>query len=329
MEKRRKPTYGAGINMAKLVHVLCTQTRSMTLTDVLRVLGVSARTAGRYLKVINEHLSNEDGEPLIRVYKAGGVERWQLNEPMDIGVTPYQLASLWVGSLLMKFLGGTVVQDGLLDVYEYLESKAPLLKRNMLRKKFHYTAFGSKQYRDFDDQIDVVLKSLLLERKLRITYSSSRRKKQYLIHPYTLLMHKESLYLSAYVEEYSEIRTFLVENILDAELIGEKFQYPAQYSPEALFDKSFGIFVADTDTGVKVVIEFPQQMHPYITSRNWIPNQQFSRVRNGKFRMTVQVSDLFEIMHWVMQFGSAAKVIRPQKLKKLIREEARTIFEQS
>ena len=324
MEKYRKPTYGAAINMAKLIHVLCAQTRSLAFDDVLRILEVSERTARRYLKVINENLSNDDGDPLIRVNKMGGVERWQLNEPMDLDATPYQLASIWVGSSLMKFLGGTVVQDGLMDIYAHLESKAPLLQRNMLQKKFYYTAFGTKQYKDFDDQIDALLRSLLLQQKAKIGYDSTRGEKEYLLHPYTLLMHKESLYLIAFVEEYCEIRTFLVENIKDVKLTKDVFEYPNTYSPEDLFNKSFGIFVGDPDASIKVVIEFPDHMHNYIANRHWIQNQKVTRPRNGKFRMTVWVSDLFEIMRWVMQFGSEAKVISPKKLKGLIKEGSKS-----
>lgn len=328
MEKHRKPTYGAGINIAKLIHVLCTQSRSLAFDDVLRILDVSGRTARRYLKVVNDNLSNEEGEPLIRVTRVGGVERWQLNEAMELGATPYQLASIWVGSSLMKFLGGTVVQDGLMDIYAHLESKVPVLQRNMLGKKFYYTAFGTKQYKEFDDQIDALVRALLLQHKTKITYESNSGIKEYLVHPYTLLMHKESLYIIALVAEHSEIRTFLVESIKDVELTREEFDYPSGYSPEDLFSKSFGIFVGDSESTFKVVLEFPEHMHGYITNRRWISNQKCSRPRNGKFRMTVWVSDLFEIMHWTMQFGSEVRAISPKKLKGLIREEAIQLIEQ-
>ena len=65
MNEKRKPTYPAALNMAKLIYTLATEARSLTLEDILRILDISERTARRYLKAINEFLSNRQGEPLL------------------------------------------------------------------------------------------------------------------------------------------------------------------------------------------------------------------------------------------------------------------------
>ena len=74
MNEKRKPTYPAALNMAKLIYTLATEGRSLTLEEILRILDISERTARRYMKAINEFLENRQGEPLIKVMKTGGVE---------------------------------------------------------------------------------------------------------------------------------------------------------------------------------------------------------------------------------------------------------------
>lgn len=111
----RKPSYGAAINMAKLVYTLTSERRSMRLEDVLDMLEVSERTARRYLKIINDRLSFSSGEPLIHVNRIGEVERWVLNDE-QVSATHFQLMSLFMGSILMSFLDKTVIHAGLVDV---------------------------------------------------------------------------------------------------------------------------------------------------------------------------------------------------------------------
>lgn len=103
-----------------------------------------------------------------------------------------------------------------------------------------------------------------------------------------------------------------MERVLEARSTREFFTYPTNYSPERLFGKSFGIFIGNPAVTIKVVIEFPAHLYEYIANRTWISDQRVTRPRLGRFRLIVRVSDFFEIMHWVMQFGSEVKVISPK-----------------
>ena len=329
MNEKRKPTYPAALNMAKLIYTLATQGRSLTLEDILRILDISERTARRYVKAINEFLSNRQGESLIKVTKTGGVERWRLNETMPLEATSYQLMSLYLGSILMASLDQTVVRDGLMDVFTDLEETIPLAQRALLKnyqKKFYTTGFGSRRYEEVDEHIDVVLRGLLNQFKLELYYRSKKGERQYLVQPYTLVMHRDALYLNAWVESYGEIRTFRVDNILQAKLTKDYFDYPTDYSPELFYEKSFGVFKGDGANEITVVIEFPENLYDYVANRSWIANQEISPVQDGKFQMKVVVSNLFEIFHWVMSIGSEARVIEPEELIEMVRGEALKIL---
>ncbi len=325
----RHPTYPAALNMAKLIYALTSQGRSLSLEDIQLMLGVSARTAKRYRQAINEELTNRFGEPLIKVTRVGGVERWRLNETLPLESTPYQLISLYVGSILMASLDQTVVRDGLLDILETLAEAIPLPQRSLLKhyeKKFYATGFGRRRYDSADEHIDVILRALLNQYKLSLDYRSQKGQRRYLLRPYTLVLHRETLYLNGFVEEYQEVRTFRVDNIQEAVLIKEAFDYPADYRPEALYEKSFGVFRGDDAASIQVVVEFPEYLYDYVANRTWIANQEISPVQDGRFQMRVLVSNLFEIFHWIMGIGSDARVLAPEELKDMIRTEAEKIL---
>ncbi|MGQ9922096.1 MAG: helix-turn-helix transcriptional regulator [Desulfobacca sp.] len=324
----RQPTYPAALNMAKLIYTLATQGRSLTLADIQRLLSISARTARRYRRAINDFLTNRQGEPLIAVTRVGGVERWRLNETTPLEGTPYQLISLYVGAILMASLDQTVVRDGLLDIFAALEEAIPLAQRSLLKhyeKKFYATGFGRRHYALADEHIDVILRGLLNQYKLSLQYRSQTGERHYLVRPYTLVLHREALYLNALVEDYQEIRTFRVENILAVKLTKEGFEFPLDYTPEAFYDKSFGVFRADGEE-ITVVIEFPEYLYDYVAKRTWMSRQEISGLQDGKFQMRVVVSNLFEIFHWVMGIGSDARVLAPEELKNMVRLEAEKIL---
>ena len=249
---------------------------------------------------------------------------------MPLEATSYQLMSLYLGSILMASLDQTVVRDGLMDVFTDLEETIPLAQRALLKnyqKKFYTTGFGSRRYEEVDEHIDVVLRGLLNQFKLELYYRSQKGERQYLVQPYTLVMHRDALYLNAWVDSYGEIRTFRVDNILQAKLTKDYFDYPTDYSPELFYEKSFGVFKGDEANKITVVIEFPENLYDYVANRSWIANQEISPVQDGKFQMKVVVSNLFEIFHWVMSIGSEARVIEPEELIEMVRGEAVKILD--
>ncbi len=329
MQNARKPTYPAALNMARLIYTLATQGRSLSLQDVQRLLSISARTAQRYRQAINEFLSNRHGEPLIKVTRQGGVERWRLNESLPLEATPYQLISLYVGAILMASLDQTVVRNGLLDLFTALEEAIPVAQRSLLKnyeKKFYATGFGRRSYDTADDHIDVILRGLLNQYKLDLHYRSQRGERRYLVRPYTLVLHRETLYLNAFVEDYGEIRTFRVDQILAAGLVKERFDYPADYAPQDFYDKSFGVFRGDDATRIEVVLEFPAYLYDYVANRTWMARQEITPVHEGTFRMRVVVSNLLEIFHWVLGIGGDARILAPEELKDMVRAEAEKIL---
>lgn len=326
-QNSRKPTYGAAINVAWILRTLYNLNYPIAVKEICDQLGITPKTAHRYLKVLNENFSDEEGGPFIRVTHSGRMERWQLNrDSSSISSTAFQIVALVIGLRLMGMLTGTIIREGAEDIADALKERLTQNERRWIRnldRKFYDTGFGMKSYRAYDDQLDVLLRGLLKQRKMKTLYQSAKnKKKSYTIRPYTLMMDRGSLYTIAHVDGCGEIRMFRIEKIMEAELIqGEGFEYPSRYRPEGIIQGGFGIVYGDPVNREEVVVEFDDGLYEYITIRNWHPSQRFSKSYKGKFTMTVTLDDSSELKAWIKSFSPEAKVIRPKWLVDEITKE--------
>ena len=332
MEKR-KPTYGSAVRMSELVLMLSKAWRPVLVTQICEYFGISQRTAQRYRKALNDNLTAGDGGEFLRVTREGGVEKWYLADQEDIlTATFFRIMSVYVAMALLKSLEGTVLENGVKHAWEMLTGQLkPSLKIRLEQfdKKIRYSGFGRKSYSGQNEVLEEILKGLIHQSKIQILHYSHRVKKDryYAIHPYTLLLHRDSLYLHAYVEGYDQIRTFSIDRIKEAVNKNESFKYPVNFNPNELTDGSFGIFQTPDDKSSKITVRFKEVLWEYITTRSWHPTQKFSPVKDGYFTMDVDLKNTNEFIPWVLQYGSDAKVIKPKVLRDKVKEELRVAYE--
>ncbi|MBF0542625.1 MAG: WYL domain-containing protein [Nitrospirae bacterium] len=299
-----------------------------SLDELIDTVGITEQNAYRLLKDVNEYFEEFYGKPLIKSKRVDEAISWSLQEDILLTSRPNKLMSVYMASIFMTSFKGTDVDNCILDVREHIENqltrKMPEIRNS--DRKFHYRAFGRKYYEKYNDQLCAVLHGLIKQKKVEILYKSQNYgEKNYLIHPYTLFLHKETLYIIAYSEtDIKKIITFGIDRIISAKTTDNNFKYPKDYSPDKYTDKSFGMFHGKQE--IKVTLEFNESLYEYITSREWSPSQQFTNLNKGKFQMSVFVSDFFEIMRWTMQFGSDVKVIEPIELRNMIEKEAEKVL---
>jgi len=332
MEKR-KPTYGSAVRMSELVLMLSKAWRPVPITQICEYFNISQRTAQRYRKALNENLMAADGGKILRVVREGGVEKWYLADQEDIlTATFFRIMSIYVSMVLLKSLEGTVLEDGVKHAWELISGQLkPSIKIRLEQfdRKIRSSGFGRKSYSSQNEVLTEILRGLIHQSKIQILHYSHnvKRDKYHIIHPYTLLLHRDSLYLHAYVEGYNQIRTFLIDRIKDAVSKNESFKYPASFNPNELTDGSFGIFHTPKDKLSKVTVRFKEILWEYITTRSWHPTQKFLPVKNGYFTMEVKLKNTGEFIPWILQFGSDAKVIKPKSLRDKIKKELRAAYE--
>src|SRR5439155_4572774 len=84
---------------------------------------------------------------------------------------------------------------------------------------------GTNSERAEREHIAKLLDATLHHRRATMQYfsMSSRREKKYVIEPYRLVYSPGGMYLQAFVPEYAEVRTFLVDRIRGVSLHEERF----------------------------------------------------------------------------------------------------------
>jgi len=189
---------------------------------------------------------------------------------------------------------------------------------------------ASKKYEAFCKNrsvVDELMVALEDERAIFIEYASAKSTEPltYDIYPYGMSEHKGALYVVGYSCHHSEVRTWKVDRILDAELTLFPFKRPGDFDLANYLSTAFGVVSGDDLHSIK--IRFTGSAVRYVCERKYHPSQQYEQQLDGSVIVTVELSSLLEIKSWVFSFGSSAEVIQPLELRHGIEEEIRQLQE--
>jgi predicted DNA-binding transcriptional regulator YafY len=292
----------------------------VTIDDLAAACGVTTRTIRRDLQALEEA-----GFPLYDDRtRDDGRTRWRVNgqafKGLAAGLTVSELCALYFSRTLVESLSGTPFRDDVESAFEKLSHgltphmrhfvdqlpRVIAAKPDPLRRKS-----GGPGDEVVQRTIARSLEAILHHRQSTIAYysKSSDRQKNYLIHPYRLAHAQGGLYLLAYVPEYGQVRTFAVERIQGLSLLEEHFT-PVEELPDLAFPHSLGVHSGPPE---HVEIEFQAAVADYVRSREWHPSQHVHD-REGIVVVTLEVCIDRALTSWILSFGSAARVVTPERL---------------
>jgi proteasome accessory factor B len=324
---QRKPTYGAAIRMARIATGLFSRPYGWSFTGIAETLDVSERTLARYVSVLRNDLRDAHGGPLVEVVGAGGQRKLRLVSSMKAAeASSYQVALLYFSLTVLKFLEGTVLEEGVEGLWEKIFQNLSLTQRTRLsdlERKFYAVPYAAKDYIEFSEQLDVILRALLDQVRLKVDYAGlTGEGRQHDFDPYSLISYRGGLYLLGYSRRSDAIIYLAVERIRSVEFIRQpdgtqaRFIYPRGFNPAAHTEGTFGI-VDGPETKVELGIH-SEQTGAYVRSRTIHRSQQFSRRRDGTTIMTMTVKGTTELANWIMSMGPWIEVLKPAALRKEI-----------
>jgi predicted DNA-binding transcriptional regulator YafY len=86
-------------------------------------------------------------------------------------------------------------------------------------------------------------------------------------------------------------------------------------------ESAFDIVYGDP---VKVRIWFSANQARYINERKWSRNQEIVDQEDGSIILSMKTSGWWDVKRWVLSYGSEAKVLEPEDLKKEILAELKS-----
>jgi predicted DNA-binding transcriptional regulator YafY len=260
--------------------------------------------------------------------KVNGTSMWKLSarpfrglEEAGLGIT--EVCALYFGRSLVATASGAPFEEDLNRAFAKLERAMPQSTRRFLDQlplmiKTKVTGRKKQDDRKAREILTRVMDASMNRRRVEMRYHShaSQRVKDYLVEPLRISYADGGIYLTAWVPEYRELRTFAVERIRTLGVTAESFA-PHAMPPEP-FANSIGVFSGDP---TPVAVAFDASAAGYVASREWHHSQEVVTHADGSIVVHLSVCDDRPLRTWILGFGAAARVLAPAALAIEIRDE--------
>ena len=326
--KARRPSYGDAMRMTRLLWGLLERPHGWSFAAITDELGISERTLLRYVAACRQDLVDAEERPLIEAISRGGRRLLRLADAAPRpDSTVFQVLSFYFALAVFQFLDGTVIKDGIDDLWERFARTVPSAHQARLadfQKKFFVVPYAVKDYRDCDDQLDTIVQGLVYQQRLQLDYGGLLGAgKTHVFEPYTLLMYRGGLYLLGRSHRGARIVTLAVERIRTVERLPQRFEYPKDYSPQQHTEGIFGI-LEGPESRVELLIN-NAETHAYLAARRIHPSQRFHQRRDGTVVLSMTVRGTEELKNWILGFGPYLEVLRPRHLRDEVAAAARAM----
>jgi predicted DNA-binding transcriptional regulator YafY len=313
----------------KLRALLGQHPKGLTLYELAEAVGVTPRSMRRYLKEVSHEL---ELEPLPT--RAGGALRWRVRSgelPRKIELRRTQAYAILAARKLFEPMRGSTLFDEIEMATERLLALAQRPGRGpnagladaRLEQRFLYLPVAPKDYGTHTEELDDLFQAVADLRPLRCRYRSGAKdtEETIVIHPYAMVLYKDSIYCVGLHTGRGEIRTFLLDRMRDTESSAlERFDLPPDFKVDDYFQGGFGIWRGTKK--IKVAIDFDASVAELVRSRRVHETQKLVVLPNGALRLSMTVGDTTELASWVLGWGRKATVVEPEAL---VRDVAREL----
>jgi predicted DNA-binding transcriptional regulator YafY len=266
--------------------------------------------------------------------KINGTSMWKLNaKPFggleQLGLSTMELCALYFGRTILSSAGVMPLADEMDHAFAKLDSALPEATRRFLDRlpqmiKAKTTGRRKQDVRKAREIVGRLTDAALMRRRVEMTYhsASSRRTKRYVIEPLRMTAADGGMYLTAWVPEYDELRTFALERVRTLGVLDEHFEM--RTLPPEPFANSIGAFSGRPEL---VEIEFDAEIADFVASREWHRSQEITVRDDGSILLRLCVCNDRPLRTWVLGFGGAARVVAPATLASAILDQVETARE--
>jgi len=302
--------------------------RGITLYEMAEALSVTPRTMRRYMKEVEREFDLE-GEPT----RGGGAMMWKIRTselPRKVELRRTQAYAFLAARRLFEPMKGSSLYEEINSATEKLlaisrrPGRGPNAGRAdaQLEERFLYLPFAPKNYAERTEELDDLFQAVADLRPLIVRYKSAgkAREERITIHPYAMVLHRDSIYCVGQHVQKNEIRTFVLDRMRDTQLsFTEHFELPDGFKADEYFQGELGVFKSLEEH--KVIVDFDAQAAEYVRMRRVHPSQKLQNLTGGGVRLTMTVGSLNPVTSWVLEWGARATVVEPLELKERVHGE--------
>lgn len=139
--------------------------------------------------------------------------------------------------------------------------------------------------------------------------------------PYALKEFRNRWYLLARESVDSPVKSFALDRLSELEVTKKKLCAPANFDVHQLYRHSFGIIASDGDEPQEVILSFTPFQGMYIKSLPLHHTQEILKDNNDELLIRIRVCITHDFIMELLSFGAELKVIAPDTLVTLIKDE--------
>jgi predicted DNA-binding transcriptional regulator YafY len=305
----------------KIIRIMESRNTGILATDLSTELDVPLRTLYRDLETIQEA-----GFPVYSE-QSGKNSYWKLLETFKkefpVPLTATELMALHMSRDLLTVLEGTVFHDSIETLFAKIKT---LLSPQTLEYLENISGtigmkFGAcKNLAQCKDAVEAISEAVAKRNRISILYRavSTGREDFRKVDPYQVSVMNGGFYLIGHCHLRDSIRTFAVDRIRNYLILDETYEIPKTFDIDDYLQSAFHIMTGDPK---RVKIVFDSGAAHVISERIWHPTQEIRDRNDGSVELTLSVPINYEIISWILGFGSKARVLQPESLRKRIAEE--------
>lgn len=160
--------------------------------------------------------------------------------------------------------------------------------------------------------------------KLKFTYAGFSRtlpEEDIVFHPYFVKRYKQRWYMIGLKEKGGDIRTYALDRVKKMTTLADKFEMP-DITPDPFFSNLIGVTESKAPVRTVKIITTPRQAK-YFRALPFHSTQE-EQINDRYSIFTYRLKINYELVHELISYGNALKVIEPRELVTMITEELRS-----
>jgi len=305
----------------KIIRLIESRKRGITGTELANELEAPLRTVYRDLDAIQQA-----GFP-IYTDREGKNSYWKLldsfKKDFPLPLTATELMALHMSRDLLSVFQGTIFHDSIESLFQKVKaalSPETLRYLENISGRLKVSFGGTKKVEDFQEVIKALSEATAERRRVEISYQavSTGRETKRKVDPYQVWVMNGGFYLIGFCHLRNAVRTFAMDRIKRLLVLDEPFHLPKNFNLENYLQTAFHVMRGDPES---IKIRFSPGAAHVVRERIWHPTQELRELGDGGVEISLTVPINYEIVSWILGFGSAAEVIQPGSLRKRISEE--------
>jgi proteasome accessory factor B len=296
----------------------------LQVSEIADRLGVSERTAQRYVRALEEKglviQEEQDGhKKLLRIVQ---------DRLPTISFGRRELLTLESARHIMRSFHGTGMDSDMDRVLEKIRahtSERELQVLDRFASKIRYLDEAAYEYGDREDAYSEIVTAVIREQRLKLRHVAvDRGHATFRFDPYSLLIYRKGVYVVGFSHHHQSVRTLGLDGVVRVRwLRKESFEIPADFDVDRIIGGAFGLIAGAT---TEVRLRFAAGVARYVRRRRWHPSQRLSEVEGG-LEMELRVDGTKELSSWILGFGSKVEVLQPATLRSEIAREHQRAME--